>query len=43
MPDGHDTQAYNDMTMAVLKHYSIRRNDIVLSINDIINVSIVTN
>lgn len=43
MLDGHNTQAYNGMAMAVLKHYGIRRNDIVLLINDMINVSVVTN
>jgi len=43
MLDGHNTQAYNGMAMAVLKHYGIRRNDIVLLINDTINVSVVTN
>ncbi len=42
MPDGHNSQVCNDAAMAVLKCYDICYNDIVLSINDITNVSIVT-
>jgi hypothetical protein len=42
MPDGHNAQACNNMAMVVVKHYSIRRNDIVLSTNDMTNVSIAT-
>ncbi len=42
VPDGHNAQACNDATMAVLKRYGIRRNDIVLSINDTTNTSFAT-
>ncbi|CAM6030958.1 unnamed protein product [Sphagnum balticum] len=40
--DGHDAQAYNNAAMVILKHYGIRRNDIVLSINDTTNTSVAT-
>jgi hypothetical protein len=43
VPDGHNAQACNDAAMAVLKRYGIRRNDIVLSINDTMNTSLATN
>jgi hypothetical protein len=42
VPDGHNAQACNDAAMAILKHYGIRRNDIVLSINNTTNMSLVT-
>jgi len=42
VPDGHNAQACNDAAMAVLKRYSIRRSDIILSINDTINMSLAT-
>jgi hypothetical protein len=42
VPDGHNAQACNDATMAVLKRYGIRRSDIVLSINDTTNTSLAT-
>jgi hypothetical protein len=42
VPDGHNAQACNDATMAVLKCYGIRRSDIVLSINDTTNTSLAT-
>jgi hypothetical protein len=42
VPDGHNAQACNDVAMAVLKRYDIRRSDIVLSINDITNTSLAT-
>jgi hypothetical protein len=38
--DEHGIQACNDMTMAVLKRYSIRRSDIILPINDTANASV---
>jgi hypothetical protein len=40
--DEHGAQTCNDAAMAVLQCYGIRRNDIFLSINDTINVSITT-
>jgi hypothetical protein len=42
MPNGHNAQACNDVAMAILKHYDICRNDIILSINDTTNTSIAT-
>ncbi len=42
VPDGHNAQACNDATMAVLKRYGIRRSDIVLSINNTTNTSFAT-
>ncbi|CAM6007401.1 unnamed protein product [Sphagnum balticum] len=42
VPNEHNAQACNDAAMAVLKHYGIRRNDIVLSINDTMNTSFAT-
>ncbi len=42
MPNGHGAQVCNNMAMAVLKHYDICCNDIVLLINDTTNMSITT-
>jgi hypothetical protein len=42
MPDGHNAQTCNDVAMVVLKRYDIRRNDIILSINDTMNTSLTT-
>ncbi|CAK9225797.1 unnamed protein product [Sphagnum troendelagicum] len=42
MPDGHNAQACNDAVMAILKHHDICRSDIVLSINNTTNTSLVT-
>ncbi len=40
--DGHNAQACNDAVMVILKRYDICRNDIILSINDTMNMSLVT-
>ncbi len=42
MLDDHNTQVCNDTSMDVLKHCGILRNNIVLSINDMINAFVAT-
>lgn len=41
-PNKHNAQVCNDTAMAVLKRYGIRRNDIILSINNTTNMSVAT-
>jgi hypothetical protein len=36
LPNGHDAQACNDVTMAILKRYDIHHSNIILSINNTI-------
>jgi hypothetical protein len=36
LPNGHDAQACNNVTMAILKRYDIRHSNIILSINNTI-------
>ncbi len=39
--DRHDTQMCNDVAMAILKHYDIHCNNIILSINNTTNMFVV--
>jgi hypothetical protein len=42
MLNGHNAHACNDAAMAIVKCYGIRRNDIILSINNTTNTSVAT-